>query len=307
MQIKTFFTRTPLINIFVFGLGFLLLIAHIFKRQKNHVEGFTQEEKFVIKYNNDLYDKFYVDVYEYVMNDALKISYELGMIERKTKINKLSNVLDVGSGLGYHVDSLHSRDIKATGLETSKAMIAKSKDKFDDIDIKYGNAMDSMIFEGDEFTHILCLFYTFYYMPDQEAFLRNCNKWLRYNGHLVIHIVDRDKFHPIVPPSEVFALPLQTFAKKDKRITESIVKFDGFEYKSRFTENFKEGNKAKFLEEFTDTNNGNVRKNIHTLNIKSLKDTEKLFKHCGFKINSKEHLSHVRYHHQYLYFLQKEH
>ena len=35
MQIKTFFTRTPLINIFVFGLGFLLLIAHIFKKQKN--------------------------------------------------------------------------------------------------------------------------------------------------------------------------------------------------------------------------------------------------------------------------------
>ena len=68
------------------------------------------------------------------------------------------------------MDSLHSRDIKAIGLETSKAMIAKSKDKFDDIDIKYGNAMDSMIFEGDEFTHILCLFYTFYYMPDQEAF-----------------------------------------------------------------------------------------------------------------------------------------
>ena len=70
---------------------------------------------------------------------------------------------------------------------------------------------------------------------------------------------------------------MQTFAKKDKRITESIVKFDGFDYKSRFTENFKEGNKAKFLEEFTDTNNGNVRKNIHTLNIKSLEETEKTF------------------------------
>ena len=32
MQIKTFFMRTPLINILVFGLGFLLLIAHMFKK-----------------------------------------------------------------------------------------------------------------------------------------------------------------------------------------------------------------------------------------------------------------------------------
>lgn len=72
MQVKTLFTRTPLINILVFGLGFLLLIAHMFKKNNVHVEAFTQEEKFVVKYNKELYDKFYVDVYEYVMNDPLK-------------------------------------------------------------------------------------------------------------------------------------------------------------------------------------------------------------------------------------------
>tara|TARA_B100000674_G_scaffold404419_1_gene350805 strand:+ start:21 stop:941 length:921 start_codon:yes stop_codon:yes gene_type:complete len=305
MQIKTFFTRTPLINILVFGLGFLLLIAHIFKKRETHVEAFTQEEKFVTKYNNDLYDPFYVDVYEYVMNDPMKISYELGKIEKNVKIGKSSNILDIGSGLGYHVDSLHHRGIPIIGLESSRAMIAKSKDKFDDIDVKYGNAMDSMIFEGNEFTHIFCLFYTFYYMPDQEAFLRNCYKWLRHNGHLVVHVVDRERFHPIVPPSEVYAVPMQTFAKKGERITESIVKFEGFDYKSKFTENFKEGNKAKFLEEFTDKNNGNVRKNVHSLEMLSISDTEKLFKHCGFKINKIENLTHIRYHYQYLYFLQK--
>lgn len=305
MQIKTFFTRTPLINILVFGLGFLLLFAHMFKKNNAHIEAFTQEEKFVIRRNKQIYDNFYVDVYEYVMTDPLKISYELGIIDANVKPGKTSNVLDVGSGLGYYVDSLHHRDIPVTGLETSKAMIAKSKEKFDDIVIKYGDAMDSMIFEGDEFTHILCLFYTFYYMPDQEAFLRNCYKWLRHNGHLVVHVIDREQFHPIVPPSEILSMPMQTFAKEGKRITESVVKFDGFDYKSRFTENFKEGNKAKFLEEFTDNNSGNVRKNIHSLEMPSIDDTEKLFKHCGFKINKIENLTNIRYHYQYLYFLQK--
>ena len=50
-----------------------------------------QEEKFVTKYNNDLYDPFYVDVYEYVMNDPMKISYELGKIEKNVKISKSYN------------------------------------------------------------------------------------------------------------------------------------------------------------------------------------------------------------------------
>ena len=305
MQFKTFLTRTPLINILVFGLGFLLLITHIFKKKRVHVEAFTQEEKFIVKHNKDIYDTFYVDVYEFILFDAVRISYELGLVKEYGKLKKTSSVLDIGSGLGYHVDALQNQGIPIIGLETSKAMIAKSKEKFDDIDIKYGNALDSMLFEGDEFTHIMCMFYTFYYMNDQEAFLRNCYKWLRHNGILVVHVVDRDKFHPIVPPSEVFSVPIQEFAKKDKRITESVVKFDGFDYKSRFTENFKNDNKSKFLEEFTDTENGNVRKNIHSLEMRSIDDTEKLFKHCGFKINKIENLTLIRYHYQYLYFLQK--
>ena len=48
MKFTTILKKTPLTNILLVGVGFLLVILHIFKKQK-HVEGFQQEEKFVLK------------------------------------------------------------------------------------------------------------------------------------------------------------------------------------------------------------------------------------------------------------------
>ena len=304
MRLFTFLNRTPLINILVFGLGFLLIIMHIFKNKTKHVESFTQEEKYVIKSNKDLYDDFYVDVYEYVVFDPNKTYYEISEIDKIVKFKKGHSVLDVGSGLGYHVDALTDRGIDVIGLENSKAMINKSKKNFPKIDVRYGNVMDSMIFEGNDFTHILCMFYTFYYIPDQEAFLRNAYKWLRHNGYLIIHVVDREKFHPIVPPSEIFTIPTQYLAKKGTRITNSYVKFEGFDYKANFIEKFNK-NKAEFIEEFTNDDTKNTRKNVHKLNMMSLEEYKKLFKKCRFSEKAVIDLSPVKYEYQYIYILQK--
>lgn len=303
MQVKTFFKKLPFINFLVILLGLFLIVLHVFKKNKN-IEAFTQEEKFILKKNSTLYDDFYVNIYDTLLYDPIKKTYEVTNIIGHSKMDKKSIVLDIGSGIGHHINELNNRGINTIGLETSKAMIKKCKSKFNsmNLDIKYGNAMDSMIFETDQFTHILCLFYTFYYMPSQEDFLRNCNKWLRFNGYLVVHIVDREMFHPIVPPSEIFSIPTQVLAKDNKRITESIVKFKGFDYKSNFKQN---GDKALFTEIFTDTASGNIRKNIHNLTIYTKEDYEKMFTAAGFKIKSIIDLDNVRYHYQHLYVLQK--
>ncbi len=303
MLITTFFKKLPFINLLVLLFGSFLIIVHFFKKNKT-LEGFTQEEKFVLKKNDELYDEFYVNVYDTLLYDPFKKTFEVKKIKDATNMNKKSIVLDVGSGIGHHLNEFKSNNINVIGLETSKAMIKKCKTKFKGVnpDIKYGNAMDSMIFEGDQFTHILCLFYTFYYMPSPEGFLRNANKWLRHNGYLVIHIVDDKKFHPIVPPSEIFNIPSQVYAKKGDRITESIVKFKTFDYKSNFKQ---EGKNAYLTEVFTDKNTGNIRQNIHKLLMYTKEDYEKMFESMGFKIKTVISLDPVRYHYQNLYILQK--
>ena len=110
----------------------------------------------------------------------------------------------------------------------------------------------------------------------------------------------------IFPPSEIFSVPAQKFAKKDERITKSLVKFKGYKYEAEFKDDFKK-DKGYFNEIFTDDNTGHIRKNIHTLLMKNRNDYEKMFKDFGFKTKTVVNLSEVGYHHQFLYFLQKEH
>ena len=305
MKFITILKRTPLINILLVGIGFLLVILHIFKKQKR-IEGFEQEEKFVLKKNDDIYDDFYVNIYDALIYEPYKKDYEVKEIINATKMNKNSLVLDVGSGIGHHVADLNKRNIPAIGLETSKAMIKKCRDVYGEkMDIKYANAMDSMLFETSQFTHIMCMFYTFYYVKSQEAFLRNCNKWLRHNGYLIIHIVNRNKFDPILPPSEIFAVSPQKFMKEGERYTKSLVKFNGYKYEADFKEDY-ENNKGIFSETFTDDNTGHIRKNVHTLLMKSRKQYEKMFLDAGFKTKTVLNLSEIGYHSQFLYILQKE-
>ena len=52
-------------------------------------------------------------------------------------------------------------------------------------------------------------------------------------GYFALHLVDRDQFDPILEAANpLYILSPQKYAKK--RITNSIVKFDNFDYKANF-------------------------------------------------------------------------
>jgi hypothetical protein len=89
---------------------------------------------------------------------------------------------------------------------------------------------------------------------------------LKPEGYLIIHLVDRNHFDPVVPGGKpMFIVSPQKFAKE--RITNSLVKFRSFQYKSDFTvpppptkkgvaaaKNTGEKNIGKFVEKITDDN-----------------------------------------------------
>jgi len=259
-----------------------------------------QDEPFSLYTNKTLYDEFYVKVYDNILHDSFKNHYEIEEMRKRAKITKKSHVLDIGCGPGHHLKLLKEDGIKVIGLETSKAMIKKCKSR--DQEVKYGNAMDALVFEADLFTHIMCLFYTFYYMPNQEDFLRNCNKWLRFNGYLLVHIVDKDKFHPIIPAGEIFTMPTQNLAKEGERITESVVIFNDFKYIAKYGEI--NSTTSSFNETFT-FKNGDVRKNEHKMKMLNIPAYEKMFKRTGFEIAGKINLASARYFNQFIYILKK--
>ena len=122
-------------------------------------------------------------------------------------------------------------------------------------------------------------------------------------GSLIIHLVNRDKFDPILNVADplVWVSP-QKYAKQ--RITSSLVKFKDFQYKANF-EFDKVNNLAEFGETMKDDKTGNIRKNIHKLYMPTQKKILSMAKSVGFILKGKIDLINVQYEYQYLYILYK--
>jgi len=169
--------------------------------QKSRAEGFTQKEEFTTKTDvSGIYDDFYANIYDYLVYNEVKNEYEIGEIVSKTHITQDSRVLDVGSGTGRHVgEMITQHNISAEGIDISPQMVAKSKENYPTATFKLGNIMDKSVYHPGQFTHIMCLYFTIYYMKDKALFFRNCLTLLKPGGYLIIHLANRDKFDPILP------------------------------------------------------------------------------------------------------------
>jgi hypothetical protein len=133
-------------------------------------------------------------------------------------------------------------------------------------------------------------------------------KWLTPGGFLAVHIVNRDKFDPILPAGNPFTIVSpQKYAKK--RITTTTVKFDEFEYKSNFdikeTIETEDVPNAIMKETFKNNKTGNVRQNEHKLYMLTQAEILDIAKNVGFIIDSKIDMLECQYDSQFVYILQK--
>ena len=221
------------LKLFIIIALFLLFIKK-FNLNNPKREGFSQMEKYVIKENDNLYDNFYVDYYDDLSKDLSKLKFEVNEICHATEpTKKNSKILDIGCGTGNLVNKFVKKGYKIKGVDKSKAMVDKASEKYPGCEFVHSDALDSMSHQPNSFTHILCTYFTIYYMEDKLTFFKNAYDWLKKNGTLTLHLVNRDKFNPIVNAADVLiAVSPQKYAKK--RITNSLVKFKNFQYKADF-------------------------------------------------------------------------
>jgi SAM-dependent methyltransferase len=305
-SISTIYKKSSTWGKVLFFVVLLLIAIAIFKTNGNKSgrEGFEQTDKFMFKSGSDVYDDFYSDIYDSLVFSNLKDDYEVGQIINSTKPTQESIILDVGSGTGHHVSLLNKKGYKAVGLDNSHSMIEKAKENYPNYDFVQGDVLNATQFQPQSFTHILCLYFTIYYIKDKMQFFNNCMNWLMPGGHLVVHIVDRDMFDPILPPANpLMMLTPQRYAKK--RITNSKVTFQDFKYSADF--NLDNGkNSAKFVEKFENKNDGKVfRKQEHDMYMEPENDILTMAKNAGFIVQGKIDLIKVGYEYQYLYIFQK--
>lgn len=287
---------------FLIILFVLLFLFNIFSKKKR--ENFVgNKKKIKVKKNKELYDDFYAELYDEFLHDIVKNKFEFNSIKNKTNIDENTKLLDIGSGTGQMVHLFNKNGIESEGIDYSPAMVKISKKKFPDYKFSEDNALDSLIYPANTFTHITCFYFTLYYIEDKAKFFENCYNWLEKDGYLIIHVVNREKFDPILDKANpITAVSVQKYAKE--RITTSTIKFGDFLYKAKFKLN-KNYDKAKFIETMKHDYSGNIRKNIHELFMEKKSEIIKMAKSYKFKLNEVIDLVHIGYEYQYLYILQK--
>lgn len=250
-----------------------------------------------------IYDKFYASIYDDLLYCQEKNKFEVNEILNVTKLDNNSSVLDIGSGTGHHVALFSNENMETQGLDLSPAMINKAKKNYPDNNYTLGNALDGSYFMPNKFNLITCFYFTIYYFKDKRQFFQNCIHWLQPNGYMAIHLVDKYKFDPILPPANpLIIISPQKYA--DKRITNSSINFDTHDYTSDFKLE-KNSNLAVMHETFKNKKTGRIRKHEHNLYFDTQMEILSMAEKVGFEFVTKINMAKCQYDNQFIYILRK--
>ena len=200
-------------------------------------------------------------------------------------------------------------------------MVDYASERYPNCKFMQGDPLNFMNFASEYATAILLLDFAIYYIKDRRTLFYNCYHWLKPGGYLVIHLVNRHMFDPIVPAAKPFTLVSpQSVAKT--RITTSDVVFHNFDYKSKFefedstnatnatnanTNNeikSRSGDNVTIIETMKDRR-GKVRKNIRSLKMTGQNIIIGDAKDAGFSMLGQYDLVKSQREYQYIYILYK--
>lgn len=277
----------------------LLVLIVFFKSLMPVQEGMVDSSKFLFKQGTAVYDDFYANVYDYLVFNQLRNDYEIGQIINGTTPNEKSVIADIGCGTGHSVKELSSTNLQIIGVDISPSMIEKAKTDNPGLARQFvvGNGLNGHLFQDNSLTHILCLYFTIYYMENKMLFFNNCMNWLMPGGYLIVHLVDKYKVNPILPPDNPLYIVTPQKYTKD-RITKTKITFNDFVYNSNFK--LHDNNMATFEEKFK-FNDGRVRKQEQKLYMENLPTIVNMAQDAGFTLHAKVDMVHCAYENQYLY------
>lgn len=296
------FSNWLLILVVLALLYILISMYHDYTLTKEGFEGLDQNEKFVSKNNyKSINDSFYSDIYDELHYKKAKDELQVNKTIYHSNSNN-NTILNIGCKTGHVAGELSEEsNYNVYAIDESPNMITLGKNKYPNVKFSVGSPLKSMLFQENNFEQILALNFTIYYFKDKRMFLQNCYNWLKPNGILIIQLIDKNLFDPIIPASNPFYLiNPQTYA--DNRITTSSVKFNNFNYNADFK--IYPNDIATFKEVFK-FKNGKTRQHEQKLHMPSPNKIVEMAQELGFIVNAKYDLIECAESYQYLYVLQK--
>ena len=277
-------------------VGIFLIILILSKNRFK--ENMTTNNRFTFLEDEAVYDEFYANIYDDLVYSGLKNNYELDIIIKNSSPNESSMIADIGCGTGHHVNDLTNKNLKVIGIDISPSMIELAKHTYPKSKFKIGNALNESLFNNNSLTHILCFYFTIYYFKNKSNFFNNCMQWLMPGGYLIVHLVDRESFDPILPPGNpLYIVSPQKYAKD--RITKTKVTFNNFVYQANFNLDYN-NDIATFDEKFK-FKDGKVRKQQQKLYMEDTSAIINIAQSCGFILQGKINMVKCAYEHQFIY------
>ena len=291
----------------LFILAILMVCILWFKKHdlSPYYEGFTQETPYIFKQEKEVYDDFYTEIYNQLMLPDKRCTFEIDKIIEMTKPTSKSSFLDIGSGTGEISGQLSKKGFQVYALDNSKSMVNYIEKNHPEVQVKCGDAKQAINYEKGSFSHILSTGFSVYLFKNKDEYFRNCYFWLKPGGYLIIHLVDREKFDPIVPGGKPPLLKNpQQYASS--RITDTIIDFIDFKYRGNYNFSNLNKNEVTFKETFTDDLTKNVRQQETKLYMEDIDFILQRASQTGFIPHAQINMSHCcEDEHQYLVILER--
>jgi ubiquinone/menaquinone biosynthesis C-methylase UbiE len=253
-----------------------------------------------------IYDEFYANVYDKLFTTPERVSFEKASLRENALADwpkAETKVLDVCCGTGPHVDWMCKDGIDIVGLDLSDEMLKKARDKCKSGRFYKGDATRAETFPPKSYSHALMLYFSIYQFQNPKMVLDNVYSWLRPGGILVLHLVDPNKFDPILDAASPFmAFSIQKYSKE--RVIDSDIFFDKFKYKSRFVKD-PDSDDARFEEVFEFDDPKRYRENNHHLYMPKIDAMLDIVRSAGFTRHEMVDMTPVGYEYQYLVYFSK--
>ena len=295
----------------------IIVLVDKYSEQKLVAEGFSdtkETDTTLYTWITDpqlIYDDFYAGVYDQLTHQKERTKAKVAILKNLWTTNDSQpqqwSLLDAGCGTGHAAVEFAKHDVgRVVGLDFAPAMLryaektvqpaAKlSQEQKNRLRWRTDSLVNPSACSAGEFTHISMFYFTFYYIKNQEEFFRHANLWLKPGGKLVIEVVNKHKFDPILESASPFiAFSLQKYSKE--RLLKSKVTFDKFEYDAEFQLT---DPKAEFYETFRFKNN-HVRRQKHHFHMPTIDEVVRMGKAGGFKYLGFQDLKVVGFEYGYL-------
>jgi len=290
-------------------LAFVLYSVYIWSSSR---EGFEDGNSVMLEEPEKYYDDVYASVYKPLWHSNEKLEFE------KVSIQDISlaewpvasiKMLDICCGVAPHACWFQNMGIDYTGVDSSSAMIEQARKDCPTAKFQKGDVTQPGLFAPKSYSHTMLLGFSVYMFRNPKVIFDNAYLWTQPGGFFVVHMVEPDKYDPLLDLSSPFAaFSLQKYSLD--RQTKSEIFFDKFKYTGTFNKK-KDEDDATFSEILTyyDTDSSpehiKYREQRQNWTMPSLERMIEIAKTSGFRLKEKVHMVSCAKEYQYLVYFTK--